>query len=114
MPVILYHNPRCSKSRATLTLLKERGLQPEIVEYLKTPPTTGQLEDILRMLGKGPQELMRKGESEYRELIQGQSLSDPELIALMVQNPRLIERPIVIHNGKAAVGRPPEAVLAIL
>ncbi len=114
MTTILYHNPRCSKSRATLALLQERGLTPDIVEYLKTPPTIAQLADILGMLGKRPHELLRKGEAEYKELIQGQSLSDQALLALMVQFPRLIERPILIHGQRAAIGRPPEAVLDIL
>ncbi|HED15057.1 MAG TPA: arsenate reductase (glutaredoxin) [Gammaproteobacteria bacterium] len=114
MTTTLYHNPRCSKSRATLALLRERGLEPDIIEYLQTPPTITQLAGILDMLGKRPQELLRKGEVEYKERIQGRSLSDQELLALMVQYPRLIERPIVIHGHRAAVGRPPEAVLDIL
>jgi len=114
MSITLYHNPRCSKSRATLALLQERGLEPEIIEYLQSPPSVTELADILAMLGKKPQELLRKGEAEYRERVQGKTLSDQELLALMVEYPRLIERPIVVHGQKAAVGRPPEAVLDIL
>ena len=115
MNVVIYHNPRCSKSRQTLELLRERGLQPEVVEYLKNPPDAATLDDILAHLGLEPRALMRKGEAVYREL----SLDDPgldraALIAAMVANPTLIERPIVLANGKAAVGRPPEQVLAIL
>ena len=115
MSFILYHNPRCSKSRATLALLEQNQIAPEIVEYLKSPPDAQQLESILQMLGMEPRALMRTGESEYREL----GLSDPELsrealIAAMVEHPRLIERPILLHNGKAAIGRPPERVLEIL
>lgn len=110
MNVVIYHNPRCSKSRQTLELLRERGLQPEVVEYLKNPPDAATLDDILAHLGLEPRALMRKGEAVYREL----SLDRAALIAAMVANPTLIERPIVLANGKAAVGRPPEQVLAIL
>lgn len=115
MSVKMYHNPRCSKSRATLELLRDRGIEPEIILYLETPPDEKELSAILDMLGREPRELMRKGESEYRE----QNLDDPglsrdQLIAAMVTSPRLIERPIVLANGKAAVGRPPESVLEIL
>ncbi len=109
------HNPRCSKSRATLQLLKDRGHNPEIVLYLETPPGAEELKSIVASLGNNPRDLMRKGESEYQQLgLDNQSLSDNELIAAMVATPRLIERPIVIANGKAAIGRPPESVLAIL
>ena len=115
MSTRILHNPRCSKSRATLQLLQQKGIDPEIVLYLENPPSEGELRDILARLGRRPRELMRKGESEYRE----QGLSDPELsddalVAAMVATPRLIERPIVLHDGKAAVGRPPESVLDIL
>jgi len=115
MPVSIYHNPRCSKSRETLKLLEEKGVEPEIVKYLDTPPDHATLERILEMLGLEPRELMRKKEKEYKEL----GLKDPELtreqlIDAMVAHPRLIERPIVIKDGKAALGRPPESVLGIL
>ncbi len=114
MAVTIYHNPRCSKSRATLALLEERGIEPEIIEYLKTPPSAAELARILTMLGKSPAELMRKGEDEYKAHIGGKDLPDSEAIALMVQYPKLIERPIVVNGDAAAVGRPPEAVLDIV
>ncbi|WP_018294182.1 arsenate reductase (glutaredoxin) [Mariprofundus ferrooxydans] len=114
MPVTIYHNPRCSKSRQTLTLLQEQGIEPAIVEYLNTPPTAAELDRILNMLGIEPEALMRKGESEYKEHFSGRSLSRTETIALMVQHPKVIERPIVVTGDKAAIGRPPESVLAIL
>lgn len=114
MSVVIYHNPRCSKSRQTLALLEENDVQPEIVEYLKTPPTEEQLDQVLTMLDMQPDDLMRKGESEYKDHFKGNNLSRSEAIALMVQYPKVIERPIVVHAGKAAIGRPPESVLAIL
>jgi arsenate reductase len=113
--VVIYHNPKCSKSRQTLTLLNERGIEPSIVEYLKTPPDVAALDRILRLLGKEPRDLMRKKEAAYAESGADDSgLDRAALIALMVSNPKLIERPIVLANGKAAVGRPPEDVLKIL
>lgn len=115
MSLKILHNPRCSKSRATLQLLLDRGLQPEIVLYLETPPSAGELKSILRKLDFGPRQLMRSSEPEYRSLgLDDESRSDRELIEAMVATPRLIERPIVLHDGKAALGRPPEAVLDIL
>jgi arsenate reductase len=115
MSVTIYHNPRCAKSRETLKLLEEKGMQPDIVEYLKHPPTTEQLTEILHKLGLQPRQLMRTKEAEYQENgLDDKSLSDAELIAAMIRIPKLIERPIVLANGKAAVGRPPESVLAIL
>jgi len=114
MSVTIYHNPRCSKSRATLALLEERGVELEIIEYLKTPPSAAELTRILSLLGKSPAELMRKGEAEYAEHFKGKDLSDAETIALMVEYPKVIERPIVVNGDAAAVGRPPEAVLEIL
>ena len=115
MTVKIFHNPRCSKSRATLQLLKDRGIDPEIVLYLETPPNEDELRSILAKLGRSPRELMRKGEAEYREQgLDNPDLAEAELIAAMVASPRLIERPIVLADGNAAVGRPPEAVLAIL
>ncbi|ROT98312.1 arsenate reductase (glutaredoxin) [Marinobacter sp. R17] len=111
----IFHNPRCSKSRQTLALLEEKGIQPDVVRYLDTPPSASELTAILKQLGKSPRELMRKGESEYKELgLDDSSLSDEQLIEAMVTHPKLIERPIVLHGGKAALGRPPEAVLDIL
>ena len=115
MELTFLHNPRCSKSRATLALLSERGVQPHIVDYLNEPPATDQLKIILRMLGISPRQLMRQQEPEYRELgLDSDLLSDDELITAMHEHPRLIQRPILIANGKAAIGRPPEAILSIL
>ena len=111
----IYHNPRCSKSRQTLALLEERGIAPEIVLYLETPPTAEVLDDILKKLGISARELLRKGEDVYKENnLSDASLSPQQLIAAMVENPKLIERPIVINGDKAALGRPPEQVLSIL
>jgi len=114
MTVTIYHNPRCSKSRATLALLQEQNIEFEIIEYLKTPPSEADLDRVLTMLGKEPLELMRKGEIEFKEYIQGKTLSRVEAIALMVTYPKLIERPVVVNGERAAVGRPPESVLEIV
>lgn len=115
MSVTIYHNPRCGKSRQTLQLLKERGIEPEVIEYLKTPPNAEELDDILQKLGMEPRELMRKKEAEYKANgLDDVALDRAALIAGMVDHPILIERPIVIANGKAAIGRPPETVLTIL
>jgi arsenate reductase len=115
MSVSIYHNPRCSKSRQALNLLKEKGVQPEIVKYLDTPPDRATLARILEMLGLEPRELMRKKEKEYKELgLNDPQLTREQLIDAMIAHPRLIERPIVIKDGKAALGRPPESVLEIL
>jgi arsenate reductase len=113
--VTIYHNPRCSKSRATLALIEARGIKPKIVDYLKTPPSAAELQAILRKLGLTPRDILRTGETIYAELgLKTRDLDDDALIALMVKNPILIERPIVVAGNKAAVGRPPENVLAIL
>ena len=115
MPVTLFHNPRCSKSRQTLELLRNRGIEPTVVEYLKTPPDAAQLEEILRQLGIEPRDLMRKTEAAYKEAgLDDPTLDQAKLIAGMVAHPILIERPLVLANGKAAIGRPPENVLSIL
>ncbi|MCD1647711.1 arsenate reductase (glutaredoxin) [Marinobacter adhaerens] len=114
-PTRIFHNPRCSKSRQTLELLTERGIEPEIIRYLETPPTEQELKDILNALDLRPRELMRIKEKEYKEQgLNNPDLSDEQLIAAMAATPKLIERPIVIANGKAALGRPPENVLSIL
>ena len=110
----IYHNPRCSKSRQTLALLQEQGIEPDIIEYLTSPPSEAELDQILARLGKEPEALLRKGEDEYKQHFKGRDLSRAEMISLMVQHPKVIERPIVVNNGKAAVGRPPESVLEIL
>ena len=113
--VTIYHNPKCSKSRETLALLEERGIKPRIVEYLQTPPSAEELDRILKLLTMESRALMRKQEPEYRELgLDNPSLTREQLIHAMVTHPRLIERPIVLANGKAAVGRPPSNVLEIL
>jgi arsenate reductase len=110
----IYHNPRCSKSRQTMQLLEEHNIAPEVIEYLKTPPTKGELEEILKLLKMEPRELMRTKEKEYKELgLADESLSRDELIQAMLDHPKLIERPIVISGGKAAIGRPPEKVLEL-
>lgn len=115
MDVLIYHNPKCTKSRETLQLLEARGIKPTIVEYLKTPPSKTQLNKILQLLNLEPRALMRKQEPEYAQAkLDDPKLSRAQLIAAMVEHPRLIERPIVLANGKAAVGRPPENVLKIL
>lgn len=115
MSVTLYHNPKCSKSRQTLELLKEKGITPTIIEYLKTPPTAETLREILAQLGMAPRDLMRKKEAVYGELkLDNLSLSNDDLVDAMIAHPILIERPIVLANGKAALGRPPEKVLEIL
>lgn len=115
MTVTIYHNPRCSKSRETLELIRGKGIEPEIVLYLETPPDADTLDHLLTLMGKEPREVMRTKEAPYKAL----GLSDPgttreALIAAMVNHPVLIERPIVLSGGMAALGRPPEAVLAIL
>ncbi len=113
--VVLYHNPRCSKSRGALKLIEERGIQPKIVKYLETPPDRETLKWILDRLGMKPRELMRTKEKLYKELgLDDPSLSDDALIDAMVTHPKLIERPIVVVGDRVALGRPPERVLEIL
>lgn len=113
--VVILHNPRCSKSRATLALLEERGIEPRVVDYLNQPPTVGELNAILKKLDIEPRALMRTDEAEYRELdLEDPGLERAELLAALHAHPRLLQRPIVLANGKAAIGRPPENVLAIL
>jgi arsenate reductase len=115
MTITIFHNPRCSKSRATLALLQENGVEPDIRLYLENPPDAAELMDILAKLDMNPRQLMRKGEAAYREQgLADENLGDEALITAMVATPGLIERPIVLANGKAAIGRPPESVLEIL
>ena len=115
MSVTIYHNPRCSKSRKTLELLQSRGIKPVIIEYLKDPPTRIKLNEILAMLKLEPRQLMRTNENVFKEKgLDDPSLSKGQLVNAMVENPVLIERPIVIANGKAVIGRPPEKVLKII
>ncbi len=108
----IYHNPRCSKSRQTLALLEERGIEPEIIEYLVTPPSAEELRNILGLLGKSPRDILRKKEAKEVGL-DDPALDDDALIAGMTANPIVIERPIVVNGNKAALGRPPESVLDI-
>jgi len=113
--VTIYFNPKCSKCRLSLELLEQEGQQTEIIEYLNTPPDAATLEAILVMLGLEPRELMRKREQEYTEAgLDNPALSRADLINAMIKYPRLIERPVVIKNGKAVLGRPPEKILDIL
>ena len=115
MAVVIYHNPRCSKSRETLTLLEGKGVKPKIVEYLKEPPSAAELKAILKKLGLAPRELMRRKEPPYAALkLDNAKLSDDALVKAMIENPVLIERPIVVNGAKAALGRPPEDALKIL
>lgn len=110
----IYHNQRCSKSRCTLDILKEKGTEMEVIDYQSNPPTTSELKEILRMLGMKPFELLRRGESIFKEKFKGKELSDDEWIEAMIKFPKLIERPIVVNNGKAVIGRPPEKVNEIV
>ncbi len=115
MSVTIYHNPRCSKSRKTLDLIREQGIDPVIVEYLTDPPDAKTLADIVSALGIAPRSLLRQGEAIYRELgLDNPELDDATIVQHMVENPILIERPIVIRDGRAVIGRPPENVLDLL
>ena len=110
----IYHNPRCRKSRETLELIKNKGLAPKIIEYLNEPPSESEMKDILSKLDIQPEELLRKTESIYKDQFKGKDLSGDEWIKVMIKNPKLIERPIVINKEKAVIGRPPENVLKII
>lgn len=115
MQTVIYHNPRCTKSRQTLELLQQRGLDLKVIEYLQTPPSEKEIGPILEMLGMEPRDLMRKQEAPYKEQnLASEEKTRAQLVAALHDWPILIERPIVIHKGKAAIGRPPENVLAIL
>jgi len=115
MAVTIYHNPRCGKSRAALKLLEVRGVRPTVVEYLKTPPSPVELKRILKLLGLPARALLRTKEKEYKTAgLDDPQLGEDKIVAAMVRHPILIERPIVIAGTKAALGRPPEAVLKIL
>lgn len=111
----IYHNPRCSKSRQTLQLLQDNQIEPEVVLYLETPPDKAALKSLVGKLGIGARDLLRKGEDAYKELdLKDPALSDEQLIDAMVQHPKLIERPIVVKDDRAVLGRPPENVLELL
>jgi len=112
-PVTIYHNPRCAKSRATLELLRKKGIEPRVVEYLKEPPSAAELKRILGLLGMRPRDLLRKAEAKAEGLDVAGS-TEATLIAAMAKHPIMIERPIVVAGDRAALGRPPEAVLKIL
>lgn len=112
--VTIYHNPRCSKSRATLELLREHGVEPKVIEYLQTPPTAAELRKIIDRLGIEPEALVRKGEPVYKEKYAGKKLAGDQWIAAMVADPILIERPIVVAGDKAVIGRPPENAMKLV
>ena len=112
---LIYHNPRCSKSRQALQLLQDKNITPEIKEYLKNPPTAEELKQLIDLLAIKPRDLLRTKESEFKEAgLDDPSLDDHAVIEAMIRFPKLIERPIVIHQGKARIGRPPEQVLELL
>ncbi len=113
-PVTIYHNPRCSKSRATLAILRQRGIEPNIVDYLKTPPTIRELQEMLRKLGMKPEQLARKAEELYKARFAGKVLDDEQWLEALSANPILMERPIVIRGERAIIGRPPEKVEDLL
>jgi arsenate reductase (glutaredoxin) len=110
----IFHNPDCTKSRGTLALLRENGIQPRIVEYMKTPPTPAELKAVIAKLGITPEQLVRKGEEIYRSRYAGKKLTDAQWIEAMVRDPILIERPIVVSGERAVIGRPPENVKPLL
>ena len=111
----IFHNPRCSKSRAAMELLTEKGIEADVVKYLETPPNRETLEQILELLNMQPRDLMRKGEAEYSEnKLSDESLTRDQLIDALIEFPKLLERPIVVANGKAAIGRPIENIIDIL
>ncbi len=114
MSIKIWHNPRCRKSRETLQLIEEKGIQPEIKLYLKETPSVEEIKAVLAKLDISPEQIIRKGEAIYKENYKGKSYSDNEWIDILAENPKLIERPIVINGDRAAIGRPPESVLAIL
>ena len=115
MSVTIYHNPRCSKSRQTLSILQDKGVQIDIIEYLQTPPDVKTLQSLIKKLGISAKDLLRKGEQEFKLAgLDKDNLSDEEIIQAMVKYPKLIERPIVVHKDKAVLGRPPENVLSII
>ncbi|MFY0631311.1 MAG: arsenate reductase (glutaredoxin) [Flavobacteriaceae bacterium] len=110
----IYHNPRCSKSRQGLEILKESGQEFEVREYLKEIPNLNELKEVIQLLGISPIDLVRKNEAIWKESYKGKDLSDADIITAMIENPKLIERPIVVNNGKAVVGRPPESIKQII
>jgi arsenate reductase len=112
--VTIYHNPRCGKSRGALALLEQKGIEPTIVEYLKTPPTRAELKAILGKLGMKPEQIVRKGEEVFKTKYAGKNLTDEQWLDALAKDPILIERPIVVQGDKAVLGRPPVEVLKLL
>lgn len=112
--MIIYHNPRCRKSRETLELIQDKNVKPEIVEYLKNPLDKAELKDVLSKLDKNPEEIVRKNEAEFKDNYKGKNLSDEDYLEMMVKFPKLMERPIVVEGKRAIIGRPPENVLILL
>lgn len=110
----IYHNPRCRKSRETLQIIQDAGVEPEVIEYLKDVPTESELKELVGMLGIKPYNLLRRGEADFKENFKGKDLSDDEWVSAMVKYPKLIERPIVVKQKKAVLGRPPENVKTLL
>ena len=112
--MIIYHNPRCRKSRETLELINNSGVEPEIVEYLKNPLNKSQLKDLLKKLDKSPESIVRKNEAEFKDNYKGKELGDEDYLNMLLEFPKLMERPIVVKENNAIIGRPPENVLALL
>ena len=110
----IYHNPRCTKSRQTLSLIENKGVKVEIIEYLKNTPSKDELKAIIKKLGFDPEQLVRKGENDFKENFKGKKLTDEKWIEAMINYPKLIERPIVVKGDNAVIGRPPENVLKLL
>ena len=110
----IYHNPRCRKSRETLELIKSKGIDPEVIEYLKSPLTKEEIKSILEKLGLNAKDIIRKNESIFKEEFKGKVETEDEILKMLVENPKLIERPIVIENNEAIIGRPPENVLKLI
>ena len=112
--MVIYHNPRCRKSRETLEIIRNKGVEPDIIEYLKEPLTVDQLQDIVEKLGINPSQLLRKGEAIYKEEFKGKELSEEEWLLAMAEYPVLMERPVVVKGNAAVLGRPPENVNELL
>tara|TARA_R110000868_G_scaffold62248_8_gene188316 strand:- start:204 stop:542 length:339 start_codon:yes stop_codon:yes gene_type:complete len=110
----IYHNPRCGKSRETLAIIREQGVEPEIVEYLKAVPSKQEMKDLLMKLNLKPSDLLRKGEAVFKEKFKGKNFEEEEWLQIMLEHPKLIERPIVVRGNKAIVGRPPEKVMELM
>jgi len=112
--VTIYHNPRCSKSRQTLELLQSKGIDPEVVLYLENPPDSSTLTELLKKLGMGAQQLLRRSEPQFKDNFRDRELTEMQLVEAMTRYPKLIERPIVVVDDRAVLGRPPENVLEII